>query len=510
MNISMLKAVLSAKVYDVAVETNLDLAERLSKRLGQRVYLKREDLQPIFSFKLRGAANRLAHLTEQERAAGVIAASAGNHAQGVAMSAKRLGIHATIVMPQTTPQIKVDSVASFGATVVLFGDGYDDAYGHACELVKETGATFIHPFDDLQVIAGQGTVAAEIIRQHRGDLHAVFVPVGGGGLIAGVSAFIKSVCPEVKVIAVEPEDAASFKAAMDAGERVCLEQVGLFVDGVAVKQVGEKTFEFARRNVDDVVLVNTDEVCAAIKDIFEDTRTIVEPAGALAVAGIKRWMADQDSPIKGDLVAINSGANMNFDRLRHVAERADVGEYREILLGVTIPEERGSFLRFCGLLNNRRITEFNYRYAEGEIAHVFVGIETVDALQEGRELIAQLSEHGYPVENLTDNELAKLHIRYMVGGRGPADIDERIYRLRFPERPGALMDFLTGIGTRWNISLFHYRNHGADYGRVLMGIQIPEEDVPLFEDRVSSLGMYCEDETQNNAYRLFAGPKTRA
>lgn len=500
--IDYVRKILDARVYEAAVQTPLERMTRMSLRLSCEVLLKREDLQPVFSFKIRGAYNRIANLPKQAREAGVICASAGNHAQGVALSAKKLGIQATIVMPVTTPSIKVDAVRHWGGKIVLHGDTFDEAYEHARSLEKKHGWTFVHPYDDPDVIAGQGTVGMEIVQQHPGPIEAVFVPVGGGGLAAGVAAYVKFLRPETRVIGVEPVDAASMKAAMEAGERVVLERVGLFADGVAVRQAGEETFRLCKDLLDDVLTASTDEMCAAVKDIFEDMRVIAEPAGALALAGLKTYVS-RNPERTGALIAINSGANMNFDRLRHVAERAEVGEAREILLGVTIPEEPGSYRRFVQVLGNRIISEFNYRYAESREAHVFVGLKLNDALREKPEIIAQLTKLGYEVLDISADETAKLHIRYMVGGRAPALSDEVILRFEFPERPGALIKFLDGVGSDWNITLFHYRNHGADYGRVLAGLQIPAQDRPRFEERLKNLGYPYEEETQNPAYRMF-------
>ena len=501
---SYIERILRARVYDLAQETPLTRAEGLSRRLGNQVLLKREDLQPVFSFKLRGAYNKLVNLSPEALARGVIAASAGNHAQGVAMGAARLGVQATIVMPRTTPAIKVQAVRGFGAKAVLHGDSYDEAYAQAMEWVAERGLTFIHPFDDPEVIAGQGTIGMEILRQHPQPLHAVYVPVGGGGLIAGIAAYIKYVRPEVRVIGVEPEDAPTLHSALAAGRRVELAQVGLFADGVAVRLIGEETFRVARERVDEVILVSTDEICAAIKDIFDDTRGIAEPAGALALAGLKRHV--QATGLQGQsLVAIESGANINFDRLRHVAERAELGERREGLLAVEIPERPGSFLEFCRTLGKRQITEFNYRYADERRAQVFVGVELGRGDEERRELIARLEGKGFGVLDMSDNETAKLHIRYMVGGHARGISDEMLVRFEFPERPGALLNFLTGLGRRWNISLFHYRNHGAAYGRVLMGLQVPVGERPDCIERLDQLGYRYWDETSNPACRIFTG-----
>ena len=503
MSRSYLERILRARVYDVAQETPLERARRLSARLGHNVWLKREDMQSVFSFKLRGAYNKIVNLPEAERARGVIAASAGNHAQGVALSGQRLGVPATIVMPKTTPDIKVQSVRSFGAKAILVGDSYDDAYAHAMQLVEQQGLVFIHPFDDPDVIAGQGTIGMEILRQHADPIDAVFVPVGGGGLIAGVAAYIKHVRPEVRVIGVEPEDAPTLESALRAKRRVSLKQVGLFADGVAVRQIGKETFRVARECVDDMVLVSTDEICAAIKDTFDDTRTVAEPAGALAVAGIKRYL-QRHKGADATYVAIMSGANINFDRLRHVAERAEVGEQREALFAVEIPEQPGSFLAFCRSLGRRSITEFNYRFADNRCAHVFCGVEVSDGPKERQQLKEQLREKGYQVVDLTDNETAKLHIRYMVGGHAPQAANERLFRFEFPERPGALQDFLKGLSRGWNISLFHYRNHGAAYGRVLVGIQLADGDVRRFRDFLRQRSYAFAEETENPAYRLFA------
>ncbi|RMD78468.1 MAG: threonine ammonia-lyase, biosynthetic [Gammaproteobacteria bacterium] len=498
-----LERILRARVYDVAQETPLDRMPRLSARLGNTVWLKREDLQPVFSFKLRGAYNKIAHLSEAERARGVVAASAGNHAQGVALAASRLGLQALIVMPRTTPPIKVAAVRALGARTLLHGDTYDEAYERAVAVAQERDLVFVHPYDDPEVIAGQGTVAMEILRQHEGPPHAVFVPVGGGGLIAGVAAYVKELYPQVRIVGVEPDDAPSMHEALRRGRRVVLKQVGIFADGVAVRQVGKEPFRLARRLVDEVVLVSTDEICAAIKDIFDDTRSIAEPAGALAVAGLKRYV-EREGWQGRSLVAIDSGANMNFDRLRHVSERAELGERQEAILAVTIPERPGSFRAFCEALGSRSITEFNYRYADPERAHVYAGVQLHDGDRERHALVALLRERGYPVLDLTDNEMAKLHVRHMVGGHGRGLVaHEVVYRFIFPERPGALLRFLTRLGRRWNISLFHYRNHGADYGRVLVGIQVPPADRQRFRAFLQGLGYPWVEETQNPAYELF-------
>ena len=491
-----------ASVYDVAVKTPLEQAAGLSKRLNNQVWIKREDLQPVYSFKLRGAYNKISQLSPEEKEKGVITASAGNHAQGVALAASRLGFKALIVMPKTTPDIKVSSVRRLGADIELVGNAYDDAYEHAIERANTTGMTFVHPYDDPAVIAGQGTIAKEIIEDLSELPNIIFVPVGGGGLIAGVSAYLKSIDPTIRIVGVEPDDAPCMYEALKAGERVILDQVGIFADGVAVKQVGKEPFRIAQTCVDDMILVSTDEICAAIKDIFDDTRSITEPAGALAVAGMKKYVEEKN--IKDQiLVAIDSGANINFDRLRHVAERSDLGEHREALFAVTIPEEIGSFKKFCELIGLRGMTEFNYRYADEKQAHIFVGVQLQNGLDEKNELLASLSDDGYPVQDMTDNEMAKLHIRYMVGGRGNGVENERLFRFEFPERPGALLRFLNYMGERWNISLFHYRNHGAAYGRVLAGIQVPKEDNTELEAFLQNLGYSWWEETNNPAYTMF-------
>jgi threonine dehydratase len=467
------------------------------------VLLKREDLQPVFSFKLRGAYNKIAHLKEEEWARGIITASAGNHSQGVAFSARKLGLRAVIVMPQTTPQIKVDAVRAMGAEVVLSGDSYTDAKAHCDTLVAGTGMTFIHPFDDPLVIAGQGTIGAEILRHSQDRLSAVFVPVGGGGLIAGVAGYIKALRPDVKIIGVEPFEADAMYRSLQAGRRVALDHVGIFADGVAVREVGEITFPLVRETVDEIVRVNNDEVCAAIKDIFDDTRTIMEPAGALAAAGLKSWVA-RDNVRDQSLVAVLSGANMNFDRLRFVAERAEVGEAREALLAVTIPERAGAFREFCSAIGRRVVTEFNYRLSGRQQAHIFVGFAT-QSRQDGAALAASLTARGYETADLTDNEMAKLHIRHMVGGHAPEVRHERLCRFEFPERPGALTDFLETLGGRWNISLFHYRNHGSDFGRVLAGFEVQDADLPAFRAFLEALGYPYTSEQDNPAYRFFLG-----
>lgn len=496
-----LKRILNARVYDVAVETPLEMAPNLSVRTGNTVLLKREDMQPVFSFKLRGAYNKMAQLSQAQLAKGVIAASAGNHAQGVALSAKKLGCQATIVMPTTTPQIKIQAVERRGAQVVLFGDSYSDAYQHARALEQETGQIFVHPYDDPDVIAGQGTIAMEILRQHNQPIHAIFVAIGGGGLIAGVAAYVKQLRPEIKIIGVQPVDSDAMFASLRQRQRVVLEHVGLFADGVAVKQVGEETFRLCQQLVDEVVLVNTDEICAALKDVFEDTRSILEPAGALAVAGAKRYAAREQLNSQ-TLVAVTSGANMNFDRLRFVAERAEIGEQREAILAVTIPETPGSFRQFCALLGKRNITEFNYRFGDPKTAHVFVGVQ-VHNHTETAELVRTLQENQLPTIDLSDNEMAKLHLRHLVGGHAAQVTDEILFRFEFPERPGALMNFLNSMSLNWNISLFHYRNHGADYGRVLVGLQVPHHDTAALRAFLDELGYHYWDESNNPAYRLF-------
>ncbi len=501
-----LERILKARVYDVAVETPLEYAPNLSARMGNRLMLKREDMQQVFSFKLRGAYNKMVNLPAAQLKKGVIAASAGNHAQGVALAAQTLGCRAVIVMPVTTPRIKIDAVAARGAEVVLHGDSYTDAYEHAMTLVRKRGLTFVHPYDDPDVIAGQGTIGMELLRQSTRPIHAVFVPVGGGGLIAGIGAYIKRLHPEILLIGVEPVDADAMARSLEAGRRVTLPQVGLFADGVAVKQVGVETFKLARKYVDEIVLVDTDEICAAIKDVFEDTRSVLEPAGALAVAGAKLYV-EQTGVRDQKLVAITSGANTNFNRLRFIAERAEVGEHREALLAVTIPERPGSFKALCAALGERSVTEFNYRYADEKNAEVFIGVEVRDR-EETRKLIAQLKRQGYDPIDLSDNEMAKLHVRHLVGGHAPRGangdgVTELLYRFEFPERPGALMRFLSNMRADWNISLFHYRNHGADYGRVLVGMQVPVKERRAFKAFLDTLGYPYVDESDNPAYKLF-------
>jgi threonine dehydratase len=498
-----LEKVLTARVYDVAEETPLEVQPNLSRRIGNNVLLKREDMQPVFSFKLRGAYNKMAHLTPAQLKRGVVAASAGNHAQGVALAAQKLGCRAVIVMPTTTPQIKVDAVKNRGGEVVLAGDSYSEAYTHALELEKKEKLTFVHPFDDPYVIAGQGTIAAEILREHPEPIHAIFCCVGGGGLISGIAAYVKRLRPEIKVIGVEAVDADAMTRSLKAGKRVTLEQVGLFADGAAVKQVGEETFRLCQEYVDEMVLVDNDAICAAIKDVFEDTRSILEPAGALAVAGIKEY-AKQHKLRDKTLIGVASGANMNFDRLRFVAERAEIGEAREAVLAVTIPEKPGSFKKFCSLLGHRNITEFNYRYSDPKQAHIFVGV-TTHQQGESAKIVEMLQRHELPAIDLTDNEMGKLHLRHLVGGHAPQVENEVVFRFEFPERPGALMQFLENMGHNWNISLFHYRNHGTDYGRVLVGIQVPPQDHAAFKEFLDKLGYAYWDESANPAYKLFLG-----
>ena len=500
-----LERILKARVYDVASETPLEPAPRLSARLGNTVLLKREDLQPVFSFKLRGAYNKVAHLSETAAQRGVICASAGNHAQGVALAAKHRGIPSTIVMPLTTPQIKVQAVVALGGEAVLFGDDYDQAYEHALLLARERSLAFIHPFDDPDVIAGQGTVGMEILRQHSGEsIHAIFIPIGGGGLIAGIAAYVKYLFPKIRIIGVEPEDADAMYRSLQAKKRVTLDRVGIFADGVAVRRVGEEPFRLAQQFVDEVIIVSNDELCAGIQDIFEDNRAIVEASGALAVAGIKKYVARENCRDR-TLIAINSGANMNFDRLRHVAERADIGGQREALITVEIPEEKGSFLRFCETLGRRGITEFNYRYNDATAAQLFVGLALAEGRNEKESVIKALRDGGYSVVDMSDNEMAKLHVRYMVGGHARGIENERLFRFEFPERPGALLKFLHAIGTQWNITLFHYRNHGSDYGRILAGVQIPANERVDFDLHVRELKYVYAEETENPAYRMFLG-----
>ncbi len=496
-----LERILTAQVYDVAEESPLDHVTNLSERIHNQVLLKREDLQQVFSFKLRGAYNKMIKLSPKIRNHGVVAASAGNHAQGVALAAKRLDCCATIVMPVTTPQIKVQAVMARGATVCLHGDSYNDAYDHAMILAKEQQATFIHPYDDPDVIAGQGTIGMEILRQHTGNIHAIFVPIGGGGLIAGIAAYVKRLYPKIKIIGVEPVDADAMYRSLQSGRRIKLARAGLFADGVAVRQVGKETFRLARELVDEVVLVDTDEICAAIKDVFEDTRSILEPSGALSIAGIKAYVERERIQHK-TLVAIASGANMNFDRLRHISERAEIGEHREAVMSVTIPEKPGSFKKFCNLLGAKSITEFNYRFSDPKEAHVFVGV-SIRNREEADNLIKKLTKSGLATEDMSHNEMAKLHIRHLVGGHAQVVKNEILYRFEFPDRPGALMNFLNNMSHNWNISLFHYRNHGADYGRVLIGLQVPPEEKADFKAFLDQLGYRYWDESKNPAYKLF-------
>ncbi len=502
-NINYREKIEHSRVYDVARITPLELQSNLSKRIQNKVLLKREDMQPVFSFKLRGAYNKMANLPAEALAKGVIAASAGNHAQGVALSAQMLKCRAVIVMPTTTPQIKISAVKARGAEVVLFGDSYSDAYTHALELEKSEGLTFVHPYDDPDVIAGQGTIAKEILEEYKEPIHAIFCCVGGGGLVAGIAAYIKALRPDIKVIGVEAKDAEAMTESLKRGERVMLEQVGLFADGAAVKQVGEYTFDLCQQYVDEMIIVDNDAICAAIKDVFEDTRSILEPAGALAVAGLKAY-AKREKLHDKTLIAIASGANMNFDRLRFIAERAEIGEKREAVLAVTIPEKPGAFKAFCRLLGNRNITEFNYRYSDPQNAHIFVGVAISDPA-ESEKLVSALEKQGLPTIDLTENEVAKLHLRHLVGGHAPQAKNEKVFRFEFPEKPGALMNFLDTMGHDWNISLFHYRNHGADFGRVLVGIQVPPEEDAEFKIFLSQLGYPYWDETENPAYQLFLG-----
>lgn len=509
MSTDYLKKILTSRVYDVAVESPLELAPTLSARYGNQIYLKREDVQSVFSFKIRGAYNRMAQLAPDRLKRGVITASAGNHAQGVAYSAAKLNCRAMIVMPVSTPQVKVDAVRQHGGNnvdVVLFGDSYSDAYQHALSLEKKHKLTFVHPFDDPDVIAGQGTIGMEILRQHGDPIHAIFVPIGGGGLVAGVSTYVKTVRPEIKIIGVETFDADAMARSLEAGKRVELKEVGLFADGTAVKQVGAETFRLARQYVDEVIRVNTDAMCAALKDVFQDTRSILEPSGALAIAGAKAYLEREKAAknhLKGEhLVAIASGANMNFDRLRFVAERAEIGEAREAVFAVTIPEERGSFKRFCELVGPRNVTEFNYRISDEKNAHIFIGIQ-VHSRDESAKIGKNFIRHGFATLDLSDDELAKLHVRHLVGGKSALAKDELMYRFEFPERPGALMRFLSSMAPNWNISLFHYRNHGADYGRILVGLQVPANEMREFRRFLSNLGYQYRDESANPAYQLF-------
>jgi threonine dehydratase len=501
---SYVRRILDARVYEVAVESPLDRMPLMSQRLRNRVWLKREDLQPVFSFKLRGAYNRMRLLSPKERVRGVVAASAGNHAQGVAMAAAKLGTRATIVMPRTTPGIKIDAVTRLGAKVVLDGDTYDEAHASSRTLAHDRRMVYVHPYDDPDVIAGQGTVAMEILRQHPGAIDAVFVPVGGGGLCAGIAAYLAYVRPTTAVIGVQPEESANLEAAMRAGAPVKLPRVGLFADGVAVARIGDEPFRILKGVLAGVVTVTTDEICAAIKDIFEDTRSIAEPAGALALAGLKKHVARRRARNK-TFVVIDSGANMNFDRLRYISERTETGERREAVLAVSIPEQPGSFLRFCRTLGPRMVTEFNYRYADPGTAHIFVGVQVAPDGRDRRALVEQLKRGGYPVTDLTDSEMAKLHVRHMVGGHAPLVEHEVVYRFEFPERPGALLQFLETLGARWNISMFHYRNHGAADGRVLAGLQVPPAERRRFVRDLATLHYHGTDVTGDEAYEMFLG-----
>ncbi len=506
MTIDYLQKILTARVYDVAIETPLELAPTLSQRLGNRIYFKREDMQSVFSFKLRGAYNKMAHLTPAQIKRGVICASAGNHAQGVALSAARLGCRAVIVMPTTTPPVKIDAVKARGGEVVLFGESYTDAYGHALTLEKKLKLTFVHPFDDPYVIAGQGTIGMEILRQHPEPIHAIFIAIGGGGLIAGIAAYVKAVRPDIKIIGVQTTDSDAMARSLAAGKRVTLTDVGLFSDGTAVKLVGEETFRLAQKYVDEIILVDTNAVCTAIKDVFQDTRSILEPAGALAVAGANAYVERArlaKKPIKNEsLVTIACGANMNFDRLRFVAEMADSGNAREAVFAVTIPEERGSFRRFCELIGPRNVTEFNYRISDAAAAHVFVGMQ-VNAADESGKIAKTFEKQGFTVLDLTHDELAKVHVRHLVGGKSPLAHDELLYRFEFPERPGALMRFLDSMAPNWNISLFNYRSQGGDVGRILIGLQVPKKEMKAFRAFLATLGYRHWDETENPVYKLF-------
>lgn len=503
MHSDYLERILTARVYDVAQETPLELAPQLSKRLHNTVLLKREDMQSVFSFKLRGAYNKMAQLPPDRLVQGVIAASAGNHAQGVALGASRLGTRAIIVMPVTTPEVKVEAVKARGGEVVLHGETFDDAYAHARQLEAEKGLTFIHPFDDPDVIAGQGTIGMEILRQHQQPIHAIFAAIGGGGLISGIAAYVKRLRPEIKVIGVEPVDADAMSQSLKTGSRVKLSEVGLFADGVAVRQVGEETFRLCQKYVDDIILVGTDDTCAAIKDVFEDTRSILEPAGALAIAGMKAY-AEREKIGDQTLIAVACGANMNFDRLRFVAERAELGERREAIFAVTIPEKPGSLRKFCDCLGKRNLTEFNYRIADKKEAHIFVGVQIKDREDAGK-LADSFAAHGLTAIDLTDDELTKMHLRHMVGGRSPLAHDELLYRFEFPERPGALMKFVASMSPNWNISLFHYRNNGSDYGRIVVGMQVPPGEMEEWQEFLETLGYRYWDENKNPAYKLFLG-----
>ena len=506
MSTDYLQKILTARVYDVAIESPLELAPILSQRMDNRIYFKREDMQSVFSFKLRGAYNKMSRLAPAQIRRGVICASAGNHAQGVALSAARLGCRAVIVMPTTTPPLKIDAVKARGGEIVLFGESYSDAYQHALTLEKRLKLTFVHPFDDPDVIAGQGTVGMEILRQHPGPIHAIFVAIGGGGLIAGVAAFVKAVRPDIKIIGVQSVDPDAMARSLKAGRRVTLADVGLFSDGTAVKLVGEETFRLAKLYVDDIILVDSDAVCAAIKDVFQDTRSILEPAGALAVAGAKAYIERAQAskqPIRHQtLMCVAGGANMNFDRLRFVADRAEVGESREAVLAVTIPEERGSFKRFCELVGPRNVTEFVYRISDARAAHVFVGIQISNRDESGK-ITRNFEKHGFKALDLTHDELSKLHIRHLVGGKSALAHDELLYRFEFPERPGALMRFLDSMAPNWNISLFHYRHQGPDVGQILVGLQVPKKEMKVFRGFLSSLGYRHWDESDNPVYKLF-------
>ena len=498
----LIEKILTARVYDVAKETPLEFAKSLSKRCENQIYLKREDLQPVFSFKLRGAFNCMFQLNDKQKANGVVAASAGNHAQGVAIAGQKLGIKTTIVMPKITPDIKVKGVQSFGGNAVLVGNTFDEAYAHAMDLAKNEGMSFIHPFDNLDVIAGQGTIGMELLKQHPDEIDIIFIAVGGGGLISGIASYIKFLSPKTTIIGIEHEEASSMTQSVKAGKLVALESIGTFADGAAVKKAGENTFNIVKEVVDEMITVSTDETCAAIKDVFEDTRTMLEPAGALATAGMKKYLAKHHLKNQ-QVISITSGANINFDRLRHVAERAELGEKREALLAVTIPERPNSFKHFCEAIGDRSITEFNYRYADAKEAQVFTGVKLSDGDEEKNQLINVLSDKKYSVLDLSDNEVAKVHLRFMVGGHTQGAENEVLYRFRFPERPGALLHFLTQMGGNWNISLFHYRNHGSDFGRVLIGMQVPPDDRDQFCQFLEDLGYEYFEETDNPAYQSF-------
>jgi threonine dehydratase len=495
--------ILTARVYDVAQESPLEIAPNLSNRLNNQLLLKREDMQSVFSFKLRGAYNKMAQLPPDLLQQGVIAASAGNHAQGVALSATKLGTQAIIVMPVTTPQVKVDAVKARGGQVILHGNTYDDAYAYARQLEVEKGLTFIHPFDDPYVIAGQGTIGMEILRQYQKPIHAIFVAIGGGGLISGIAAYVKRLRPEIKIIGVEPVDADAMRQSIEAGKRIRLSQVGLFADGVAVREVGEETFRLCQEYVDEIILVDTDATCAAIKDVFQDTRSILEPAGALAIAGAKAYV-QREQITQETLIAVACGANMNFDRLRFVAERAELGEDREAIFAVTIPEQRGSLRKFCACIGDRNLTEFNYRIADSREAHIFVGLQ-IQNRADGMKTSANFEACGFQTLDLTDDELTKLHLRHMVGGHSSLAENELLYRFEFPERPGALMKFLRSMSPDWNISMFHYRNNGSDYGRIVVGMQVPPHEMEQWQDFLDNLGYQYWDEHQNPAYKLFLG-----